>query len=111
MLRSHDLSQQGLVSVCICSHVGSASRSHVSVTRCCWVLFRKSFPKLSKIDIQCPIKQLVFGTRGAYRCMLIEQKPLNAEEFQQVSETDMHRPPHKERDKDDTIIERAFWSR
>jgi hypothetical protein len=44
---------------------------------CC----RAAFPKLQKLEINCPIKQLVFGTRGSYRCMLVEQKPLTAYEF------------------------------
>jgi hypothetical protein len=42
---------------------------------------RAPFPKLNKLDINCPIKQLVFGTRGSYRCMLVEQKPLTAHDF------------------------------
>jgi hypothetical protein len=52
--------------------------------RCCLGACRAPFPKLQKLDINCPIKQLVFGTRGSYRCMLVEQKPLTAYEFRWV---------------------------
>lgn len=68
-------------------------------------------PKLQKLDIQCPIKQLVFGTRGTYRAVLVESKPLTAYEFRDIAEDDDHLPPNKERDKSDDLLERAFWSR
>lgn len=51
---------------------------------CLVITVRAPFPKLQKLDINCPIKQLVFGTRGSYRCMLVEQKPLTAYEFRCV---------------------------
>ena len=72
---------------------------------------RKPFPKLRSIDIACPIKQLAFGTQGAYRCILIEQKPLTAQDFKELSEEDGHKPPSRERDKEDVLKERSFWSR
>lgn len=44
-----------------------------------WKPRRAPFPKLQQLEIACPIKQLVFGTRGSYRCYLVEQKPLTAQ--------------------------------
>eukprot|EP00878_Enallax_costatus_P047430 GHUV01058122.1.p1 GENE.GHUV01058122.1~~GHUV01058122.1.p1 ORF type:complete len:101 (-),score=35.27 GHUV01058122.1:400-702(-) len=72
---------------------------------------RSPMPKLQKVDIQCPIKQLVFGTRGTYRAVLMEQKPLTAYEFRDIAEDEDHLPPNKEKDKSDDMLERAFWSR
>lgn len=46
---------------------------------------RTPFPKLTKLDIACPIKQMVFGTRGHYRAILVEQKSLNADEFREIA--------------------------
>jgi hypothetical protein len=57
-----------------------------------WVARAKPFPNLSKVDISCPIKQMAFGTKGAYRCLLIEQKALNAADFKAIAEDDDHRP-------------------
>ncbi len=75
-----------------------------------WSPRTKPFPNLSKIDISCPIKQLVFGTRGAYRCLLIEQKPLTAGEFKKLAEDDDHKPQTNQRGEGDHLLERAFWS-
>ncbi|KAF6261711.1 JmjC domain, hydroxylase-domain-containing protein [Scenedesmus sp. NREL 46B-D3] len=75
-----------------------------------WRPRRAPIPKLEKLDIHCPIKQLVFGTRGSYRCMLVEQKPLTAHEFREIAEEEGRLPPNKERDKEDKMLERAFWS-
>lgn len=42
--------------------------------------------RLSKLDIQCPIKQHAYGTKGCYRCILVEQKKLSAEEFREIAQ-------------------------
>ena len=42
--------------------------------------------RLNKLDIQCPIKQHAYGTKGQYRCILVEQKKLSAEEFREIAE-------------------------
>jgi hypothetical protein len=53
---------------------------------------RRAAPDLSRIEIQTPIKQMVFGTRGAYRCLLIEQKGMTAAEFRAHAELPEHLP-------------------
>jgi jumonji domain-containing protein 2 len=57
-----------------------------------WAARSKPFPSLGKVEIACPIKQMAFGTKGAYRCLLIEQKGMTAAEFKEVAEDDDHRP-------------------
>lgn len=42
--------------------------------------------RLTKLDIQCPIKQHAYGTKGCYRCILVEQKSLSADQFREVAE-------------------------
>ena len=44
-----------------------------------WRPRRRPFPKLSGVEIATPIKQIVYGKAGVYRCILVEQKGLNAE--------------------------------
>jgi len=41
----------------------------------------------------------------------LRQKPLTAREFRDVAEEEGRLPPNKERDKEDKLLERAFWSR
>jgi jumonji domain-containing protein 2 len=72
----------------------------------------------------------VFGTRGSYRCILIEQKPLTAAEFKTIAEDAHHAPPKPRRTgeedmgkgarraagrgegdgEQDPVLERPFWS-
>lgn len=40
---------------------------------------RRPFPKLESVDIVTPIKQVVYGKGGQYRCILMEQRGLSAE--------------------------------
>lgn len=42
--------------------------------------------RLHKLNIQCPIKQHAYGTKGSYRCILVEQKTLSADEFKDIAE-------------------------
>jgi hypothetical protein len=49
-------------------------------------LSRRATIRLNKLDIQCPIKQHAYGTKGSYRCILVEQKTLNAQQFKQLAE-------------------------
>jgi [histone H3]-trimethyl-L-lysine9/36 demethylase len=75
-----------------------------------WQPRTKPFPRLDRVQISCPIQQLVFGTRGAYRCVLVEQKPTTVSEFRKLANDDGHKLVHKERDEADSLMERAFWS-
>mmetsp|Transcript_19607 Transcript_19607/g.54505 ORF Transcript_19607/g.54505 Transcript_19607/m.54505 type:complete len:625 (-) Transcript_19607:134-2008(-) len=68
-----------------------------------------SLEELGDIEIQTPIRQHAFGTRGTYRCLLVEQKPLKVSEFKAISDSEEHQPPKKGHE-DDTLLERAFWS-
>lgn len=54
---------------------------------------------------------VLLSTPCACRCILVEQKPLTAYEFRDVAEEEGRLPPNKERDKEDKLLERAFWSR
>jgi hypothetical protein len=59
---------------------------------------RKAPPDLDSISIQTPIKQMVIGTKGSFRCLLIEQKEMTAAQFKATAEDDDHRPsclPHR----------------
>ncbi|KIZ06261.1 hypothetical protein MNEG_1687 [Monoraphidium neglectum] len=78
-----------------------------------WRPRRKPFPKLETVDIATPIKQIVYGKGGAYRCILVEQRGLTAQRFKEISESEGHTPPESKRGKDleDTLLERSFWSR
>lgn len=73
-----------------------------------WKPRRKPFPSLKTIMIDPPIKQHCFGTKGAYRCYLVEQKPLSAFEFREIANDDEHTPSKK--NEDEAHMERAFWS-
>ena len=44
-----------------------------------WRPRRRPFPKLDSVEIATPIRQMVYGKGGAYRCILVEQKALTAE--------------------------------
>ncbi|KAL4426832.1 hypothetical protein ABPG77_006618 [Micractinium sp. CCAP 211/92] len=75
---------------------------------------RRRAPDLSKIRINTPIKQHVFGKSGSYVCILEEQRGMTAAEFKRISERPDHQPPSKGHrgasDSQDEVNERAFWS-
>uniref|UniRef100_A0A7S0S4F7 JmjC domain-containing protein n=1 Tax=Chlamydomonas leiostraca TaxID=1034604 RepID=A0A7S0S4F7_9CHLO len=50
-----------------------------------WRPRKGSYPDLKTMRINTPIRQHVFGTRGAYRCMLVEQKEVSAGEFKKLA--------------------------
>jgi hypothetical protein len=56
-----------------------------SLLPCCPALPRAPI-RLSKLEISCPIKQHAYGTKGCYRCILVEQKTLSAEQFREIAE-------------------------
>jgi [histone H3]-trimethyl-L-lysine9/36 demethylase len=58
-----------------------------------WAPRAKPFPKLEQVAIATPIKQHVFGTRGAYRCLLVEQKAATAATLRDLAEQEDHQPP------------------
>ncbi|GIL76258.1 hypothetical protein Vretimale_5841 [Volvox reticuliferus] len=53
-----------------------------------WRPRRTPFPDLRKVQINVPIRQHVFGTKGAYRCVFVEQKPMSVADFKQAAEED-----------------------
>lgn len=65
-------------------------------------------PNLDKMMIHCPIKQLAFGKKGSYQCILVEQKAMSVAEFRRLADSEDRLPPPKCRNnyKD---MERAFW--
>jgi jumonji domain-containing protein 2 len=63
---------------------------------------------LDDVTIQAPITQHAFGTRGTYRCVLVENKTMGVADFKKRALAGGHRPPLKEHE-DDQLIERAFW--
>lgn len=75
-----------------------------------WKPRAQEFPPLETIAITTPIRQHVFGKSGAYRCLLVEQKKLNAAEFEQVCLREGSHEPPKVGRRDDELCERAFWS-
>ncbi|GBF97022.1 hypothetical protein Rsub_09495 [Raphidocelis subcapitata] len=77
-----------------------------------WRPRRRPFPKLDSVEIATPIKQIVYGKGGAYRCILVEQKACTAARFKQLSESEGHTAPESKRGKDvgDALLERNFWS-
>jgi len=99
-----------------------------------WRPRSRPFPALATVPIETPIKQHCFGTRGAYRCYLVEQKGLNAAEFRDAAATRDVEAPHRrpargtaaaspstaftasgpgedgEAGRDTAHVERAFWS-
>ncbi|KAL6759071.1 JmjC domain, hydroxylase-domain-containing protein [Haematococcus lacustris] len=46
-----------------------------------WRPRKAPFPDLKAVRINTPIKQHVFGTKGAYRCLLVEQKEMSVADF------------------------------
>lgn len=46
-----------------------------------WRARRQPFPDLRKVKIHVPIRQHVFGTKGAYRCVFMEGKEVSVAEF------------------------------
>ncbi|KAL4431002.1 hypothetical protein ABPG75_006258 [Micractinium tetrahymenae] len=73
---------------------------------------RRRLPDLTKIRINTPIKQHVFGKSGSYLCILEEQRGMTAAEFKRISERPDHQPPSKGHRgaSQDELSERAFWS-
>eukprot|EP00873_Tetraselmis_striata_P015254 jgi/Tetstr1/435518/TSEL_024422.t1 len=71
--------------------------------------FNDGPPEVDHIDIQTPITQHAFGTRGTYRCVLVENKGMKVGQFRETAESEDHLPPKKGHE-DDTLLERAFWS-
>lgn len=39
-----------------------------------------------QVNINVPIRQHVFGTKGAYRCLFVEQKAMTVSQFKQAAE-------------------------
>ncbi|KAK9823398.1 hypothetical protein WJX72_002487 [[Myrmecia] bisecta] len=74
-----------------------------------WSARTSQMPDLSELKINTPIKQHVFGTRGAYRCLFEEQKEVSVAEFKRIAYSPTHATPPKGHRKDD-LLERAFWS-
>ncbi|GLI64915.1 hypothetical protein VaNZ11_008308 [Volvox africanus] len=56
-----------------------------------WRPRRTPFPDLRKVQINVPIRQHVFGTKGAYRCLFVEQKPMTVADFKLAAEEDAMR--------------------
>ncbi|GAX79223.1 hypothetical protein CEUSTIGMA_g6663.t1 [Chlamydomonas eustigma] len=78
-----------------------------------WRARRSRFPDLKDIEISTPIRQNVFGTRGAYRCIFMEQKSMTVDEFKRTAEEEsccMPAMQRKQKSEDDSVVERAFWS-
>eukprot|EP00198_Chlamydomonas_reinhardtii_P002200 XP_001691536.1 predicted protein [Chlamydomonas reinhardtii] len=91
-----------------------------------WKPRRAPFPDLRNVQINVPIRQNAFGTRGAYRCVLVEQKPMSVAEFK-VTADEEELPQHgsqkaaagdgkeeagegKDPDAVDADVERSFWA-
>ncbi|MEW5316850.1 MAG: hypothetical protein WDW38_008195 [Sanguina aurantia] len=51
-----------------------------------WKPRKSAFPDLSEVPISVPIRQHAFGTKGAYRCLFMEAKPMTAADFKRTSE-------------------------
>ena len=64
---------------------------------------------LEDMEISTPIQQNAFGSRGTYRCVLIEGKTMKVKEFRDAATKDDHQPPKKGHEGDE-MLERAFWS-
>ncbi|GIL44927.1 hypothetical protein Vafri_2378 [Volvox africanus] len=56
-----------------------------------WRPRRTPFPDLRKVQINVPIRQHVFGTKGAYRCLFVEQKPMSVADFKLAAEEEAMR--------------------
>lgn len=74
-----------------------------------WTPRTEPFPHLRTLRISTPIKQHVFGTKGAYRCLLEEQRGVTVADFKKLAYRDDHATPRKGH-KQDALLERAFWS-
>eukprot|EP00798_Chlamydomonas_sp_ICE-L_P015718 gene15717-21831_t len=88
-----------------------------------WKARRRLFPELKHIQIATPIRQHAFGSKGSYRCILVEQKGLNAAEFKEIAEQEeaavpsvqkklveaFKIKPNEELTNDD-MMEREFWN-
>jgi hypothetical protein len=62
-----------------------------------WCPRSKPYPPLDEVMINVPIRQHVFGTRGAYRGMFVEQKSMNVAEFKQAAEDSSAKVRSKQR--------------
>ncbi|KAG2450697.1 hypothetical protein HYH02_004535 [Chlamydomonas schloesseri] len=56
-----------------------------------WKPRRAPFPDLRNVQINVPIRQNAFGTKGAYRCVLVEQKPMSVAEFKVTADEEVQR--------------------
>ncbi|KAG2489039.1 hypothetical protein HYH03_012477 [Edaphochlamys debaryana] len=63
-----------------------------------WKPRRAPFPDLRQVTINVPIRQHVFGTKGAYRCLLVEQKPLSVADFKLAAEEEANKLKPASRD-------------
>ncbi|CAG9466366.1 unnamed protein product [Pedinophyceae sp. YPF-701] len=76
-----------------------------------WSPRSESFPDLKTVHIPTPIKQIAFGQKGMFKCMMMEAKGMTAEEFKAIALSEDHKLPRKaQEEKTDAAIERAFWS-
>lgn len=74
-----------------------------------WTPRTAPFPNLDDIRISTPIKQHVFGTKGAYRCLLEEQRGMSVADFKKLAYREDHQAP-RQGHREDALLERAFWS-
>lgn len=56
-----------------------------------WRPRKGPFPDLRTVNINVPIRQHAFGTKGAYRCVLVEQKAMTVAEFKLTAEEEGQR--------------------
>lgn len=82
-----------------------------------WRPRQSPFPDLEQIKIQTPIRQNVFGSKGSYRCVFIEEGELSGADFKQAAEVESRDAPGSQRksrgddtDGGDSQLERSFWS-
>lgn len=74
-----------------------------------WSARSTDLSNLEDVQIGTPIKQHVFGTKGAYRCVLEEQQNMSVGQFKRLAYDADHQPP-KQGHREDSLLERAFWS-
>lgn len=58
-----------------------------------WRPRRRQFPDLRTVKINTPIRQHVFGSKGAYRCILVEQKEMSVDVFQEQAVVEAEATP------------------
>mmetsp|Transcript_18452 Transcript_18452/g.39647 ORF Transcript_18452/g.39647 Transcript_18452/m.39647 type:complete len:650 (+) Transcript_18452:443-2392(+) len=81
-----------------------------------WRPRRTKFPDLKTVKINTPIRQHVFGTKGAYRCILVEQKEMTVADFKKAAESEakavcaLQKKARGADGSEDSLLERSFWS-